>query len=236
MIRSVMERVIANGVLMEAYGLSCDAKPTEGLLTGSKFTEVDTGIEYLFDEDSGAWTAINSGNGKTGIAAAAVTLGTSLTYTGSEQTQTVSTVKLGSTSLTENTDYEVTDNKATDAGDYTLKIIGKGDYAGGVAKLFTIAKADGSVTPEDDSLSLTVGTDGETEITVVGDGELTAASDDTSVATVSIDTDNDTITLIVVPVSEGTATVTVTLSDDANYNGDSADIAVTVVAADDSVS
>lgn len=228
MIRSVMERVIAGGVLMEAYGLSSDAKPADGFVTGSKFVEVDTGIEYLFDEDSGTWTAINAGNGKTGIAAATVTLGTALIYTGSEQTQAVSTVKLGSTSLTANTDYEVTDNKATDAGDYTLKIIGKGDYAGGVAKAFTVAKADGSVTPEDDSFSLTVGTDGETEITVVGDGELTAESDDAGVVTVEIGTVDGTTTLTAVPVAEGTATITVTLTDGNNYNGATAEIAVTV--------
>ena len=232
MIRSISERIVADGMLMEAYGLSSDTKPTDGLVTGSKFIEVDTGIEYLFDEDSGTWTAMNAGNGKTSIAAAVVTLGTELTYTGSEQTQAVSTVKVGSDTLTANTDYEVTDNKATDAGDYKLKVIGKGDYAGGVAKAFTVAKADGSLTPDADSLSLTVGEDGEDVIIVVGDGVLSVESDDPSVATAVIETVEDVTTVTVTPIAEGSATVTVTMADSANYNGDTAEIAVTVAEAE----
>ena len=232
MIRSVSERFIADGILMEAYGLSSDTKPTVYLVTGSKFTEVDTGIEYLFDEISGVWTAINTGNGKTSIAAAVVTLGTTLTYTGSEQTQTVSTVKVGGETLTANTDYEVMDNKATDAGDYTLKVVGKGDYAGGTVKAFIVAKADGNLTPEANSLSLTVGEDGEDVITVVGDGALSVESDDTDVATAVIETVDDVTTVTVTPVAEGSATITVTMADSANYNGDTAEIAVTVAEAE----
>ena len=38
-------------------GTSEDAKPTAGLITGSKFLEVDTGTEYAFDEASSEWTA-----------------------------------------------------------------------------------------------------------------------------------------------------------------------------------
>ena len=33
------------------YGKSGDTKPTEGLLTGSSFYEIDTGKMYFFDED-----------------------------------------------------------------------------------------------------------------------------------------------------------------------------------------
>lgn len=33
------------------YGKSGDTKPTEGLLTGSSFYEIDTGKMYMFDED-----------------------------------------------------------------------------------------------------------------------------------------------------------------------------------------
>ena len=33
------------------YGKSTDTKPTEGLLTGSTFYEIDTGKTYMFDED-----------------------------------------------------------------------------------------------------------------------------------------------------------------------------------------
>lgn len=36
-------------------GLSTDTKPTEGLVTGSTFVEVDTGKVYLFDEVTSTW-------------------------------------------------------------------------------------------------------------------------------------------------------------------------------------
>ena len=35
----------------EFAGKSGDTKPTEGLLTGSSFYEIDTGKVYMFDED-----------------------------------------------------------------------------------------------------------------------------------------------------------------------------------------
>ena len=40
-------------------GLSRDTKPTAGLVSGSEFLEVDTGLEYVLDADSDtkAWTA-----------------------------------------------------------------------------------------------------------------------------------------------------------------------------------
>ena len=228
MIRNIIERSVANLMYIEAYGLSTDDKPVDGIITGSKFTEVDTGIESIFDEVSGTWSAVNGGNGKTSIANAVVTLGTALTYTGNEQTQTVSSVKIGDTTLVADTDYKVHDNKATDAGDYTLRIVGKGSYAGGVAKDFSVAKADGSLTPTDDSMELVVGTDGDNAITVVGDGELSVAVDDTAIATAIVTTENNVTTLTVTPVAAGSASVTITMADSANYNGTTATVAVTV--------
>ena len=101
MIRTLERRAFtADKLLCKFAGNSSDSKPTEGIVTGSSFLEVDTGIEYLFDEDVSGWVAQGSGNGKTSIAGATVTLGSALTYNGSEQTQTVSTVKIGTTTLT----------------------------------------------------------------------------------------------------------------------------------------
>ena len=40
---------------IEAAGLSTDTKPSSGIITGSKFNEVNTGKEYRFDEVSGEW-------------------------------------------------------------------------------------------------------------------------------------------------------------------------------------
>ncbi len=56
MIRFMVHRVMDLGKnYVEAYGLSTDAKPTSGLVTGSFFMEVDTGRVFLFDEDNQIW-------------------------------------------------------------------------------------------------------------------------------------------------------------------------------------
>ena len=231
MVRVLVYRAFAQGKMYVEYaGLSSDTKPTAGIVTGSKFKEVDTGIEYAFDEMSVTWIPQNSGNGKTSIAGATVTLGTALKYTGSEQTQTVSNVVLGPTTLTASTDYDVVGNKGTEMGDYTLYGVGKGSYTGVVGKAWSIAKGDGSVSASPDSLSLTAGGDaGTSTITVTGDGEISAASSAEAVATVSLEGTTVTVT----PVAEGSATVTVTLAGTEHYSGDSATISVTVEAADD---
>ena len=41
--------------LIEAYGLSTDTKPTDNIMTGSVFIEIDTSNAYFFDEDSNEW-------------------------------------------------------------------------------------------------------------------------------------------------------------------------------------
>lgn len=46
---------------IEAAGLSTDTKPTVDLITGSRFTEVDTGDVYAFDETGGTWNRIVAG-------------------------------------------------------------------------------------------------------------------------------------------------------------------------------
>ena len=56
MIRRLVDQAFSSGkYYISAVGLSTDVKPTEGIITGSKFVEVDTGIGYLFDETSGQW-------------------------------------------------------------------------------------------------------------------------------------------------------------------------------------
>ena len=231
MIRTLERRAFTGDKLYCRYaGNSSDSKPLVGIVTGSSFLEVDTGVEFLFDEDVSGWVAQGSGNGKTSIASATVTLGSALTYNGSEQTQTVSTVKIGTTTLTASTDYEITRNKGTGAGTYTMRIIGKGTYVGHVDKEFTIAKANGSVTASPDTLSLTEeGEAGTSTISVTGDGTVTVASSDTDVATVGI----SGTTVTVAPGEAGSATVTVTLAASDNYNGSSDTISVTVSAAEE---
>ncbi len=78
------------------------------------------------------------------ITGATVTLGEPLTYSGSEQTQNVSAVKLGDTTLG-TADYTLSDNTATNAGSYNLTVTGTGNYTDSVQQAFTVAKK--SITP-----------------------------------------------------------------------------------------
>lgn len=62
MVRVLNERIIeGNKKFIEAAGLSTDSKPTANLVTGSKFTEADTGDVYLFDEVGGTWAKVAAG-------------------------------------------------------------------------------------------------------------------------------------------------------------------------------
>lgn len=63
MVRSIVDRTFVPGKkYIEAYGKSTDDKPLSGIVTGSKFTEVDTGDVYLFDESGdGTWTKVAAG-------------------------------------------------------------------------------------------------------------------------------------------------------------------------------
>ncbi len=209
-------------------GKSTETKPAEHLATGSMFIEIDTGDVYLFDEDAQAWLTSEG----TSLNGATVTLGSSLTYTGAEQTQAVTSVVVGNDTLIEGTDYEVTRNKATNAGTYTLYIVGKGTYGGVTSKTFTIAKAQGSVAVDPASLSLTYGGAAkDSELTVVGDGAVTVTASTAGKVTTVLEDDVLTVT----PVAPGSVTLTVTLAAGANYLGATATISVTVAKATGSV-
>lgn len=230
----MVRQLIANYILhndkvyYEFSGESCDDKPMIGdIVTGSLFFEVDTGIVYAFDEAVEMWLPIKA-DAKS-IAGATVTLGSSVSYDGTEKTQAVSSVVVGTTTLTANTDYVVKNNKATLPGTYSLSIVGIGEYTGVVKKEFTVGKGSGSITADPDTLSLTEeGEVGESELTIVGDGEVSVASSAEAVATAELDDDGN---VVVTPVAEGSATVTVTLGNGDLYNGTTKTISVTVSAA-----
>ena len=63
MIRALVKKPFTDGLnYVELAGLSGEDKPTGGMVTGSKFTEVDTGDVYLYDEAStGTWTKVAAG-------------------------------------------------------------------------------------------------------------------------------------------------------------------------------
>ena len=65
-----------------------------------------------------------------------INLGDSLIYNGKEQTQTVKSVACNSLSAT----YTVSNNKGTNAGNYTLTVTGTGNFTGTATKDFTISK------------------------------------------------------------------------------------------------
>jgi len=211
-------------ILYDFYGLSFEDKPVlPNMAMGCSFTCVDTMDVSFFDNITNTWHPVNSN--ATSISGATVTLGSAVSYDGTEKTQAVSSVVVGSTTLTADTDYVVKNNKATLPGEYTLYIIGIGNYKGVVTKTFTVGKGTGSVTADPDSLSLTVdGENGESELTVVGDGALTIESSAEAVATAEI-VDGD---VIVTPVAEGSATITITLANSDLYNGTTETISVTV--------
>ena len=213
-------------VLYDFYGLSCEDKPIlDNMAMGCSFTCVDTMDVAFFDNITNTWHPVKSD--ATAITGATVTLGSTPAYDGTEKTQAVSSVVVGSTTLTANTDYVVKNNKATLPGTYTLYIIGIGNYKGVIEKEFTVSKGSGSVTADPDSLSLTEGGEnGESELTVVGDGALTIASSAEAVAKAEI-VDGD---VIVTPVAEGSATITITLANGDLYNGTTETISVTVAA------
>lgn len=62
MVRIITEHIIDDDKkYIEAAGLSTDTKPTEDLITGSVFIEVDTGLAFFFDEESGDWYELGGG-------------------------------------------------------------------------------------------------------------------------------------------------------------------------------
>ena len=149
-----------------------------------------------------------SGSGKD-IANATVTLGASLTYNGSAQEQTITSVTLDGTTLNEGTDYKVAGNIATDAGNYVLAVMGIGDYTGTLWVDWSIAKAQGSISaPSSVDIIGAVGT--QKQVTVVignGYGDIFATSSAPSVAKAVILGNVITLTL----VSEGNATITINM-------------------------
>ena len=141
------------------------------------------------------------------IGGAVVTLGASLTYNGSAQTQTVASVKLGSVTLRAGTDYDISGNVATNAGNYTLIVSGKGDYSGFVFVDWSIAKAQGSISaPASVDIIGAVGTQKQVAIAIQsGYGDIAAISSNPEVVTADVTGSNVTLTL----VGSGSATVTV---------------------------
>ncbi len=74
------------------------------------------------------------------LSAAQITLGNTLTYNGKIQTQRIKSIMLNGRTLTENIDYILSGNTATNMGYYTLTVTGIGNYTGTATKAFRVAK------------------------------------------------------------------------------------------------
>ena len=86
------------------------------------------------------------------VAGAVVTLSpTSFRYDGQAHSPTVTSVKLGDTTLTADTDYTVEIPTETAAGTYTVTVTGKGNYTGTAAATFTINPVETGGEFEDES-------------------------------------------------------------------------------------
>lgn len=166
----------------------------------------------------------------TDISSATVSLSGALTYNGSARTKTVNSVVVDGKTLTEGTDYIVSGNSATNAGTYTLLITGIGKYKGSLARVWEIAKANGSASVSSTTLNMT-GAAGMTRTVTVtrsGDGVISVVSNNTSVAQVSVS--GNTVT--VKAMTAGSATITVNVGTGTNYKATSCTFSITALVAD----
>ncbi len=160
----------ANSVTLEKteYTYTGNAITPAVLVNGNKADANDYTAEYSNNTNVGTATVTVIGkNSYTGsktltfkihpanISSATVTLGNSLIYNGTTQTQTVKSVKVNGVTLTEGVDYTVSGNTGINAGTYTLTITGKDNAVGEITKEWKIARLPVTVTAE--NLSKTYG-------------------------------------------------------------------------------
>ncbi len=143
---------------------------------------------------------------------------TAISYNGSACEPKV-TVKDGTTTLTQGTDYTVAYSNNVNAGTATVTVTGIGDYTGTTEVSFTIRKITQTLTTEISSDTLAVG---ETaQITATAEGAVRYTSSDTSIATVNS-------AGLVTAVAAGTVTITVKASPTDNYYSATNTIEITV--------
>ena len=146
------------------------------------------------------------------------------TYNGASHTQSP-IVKMGSTTLKENSDYNVSFANNINAGRATITIAGKGRYTGSKNISFMIKKAAQSITAS--NLSLTFPNSGK--ITASGNkGSLSYKSSNTAIATVDS-------TGKVTAKGAGKATITIIAAATNNYNAATKTITVNVAKAAQSI-
>ena len=228
-------KVVSGGALVAQTSRTVTANgPVDTTTNDEVVVDVQPVLEPLSVTDNGDYTPGAGVDGfsrvlvnvpsKTSLAGATLTPGPNKTYTGQEQTQT-GTVVSNSVTLVEGQDYTLSGDRGTNAGDYTLVATGINNFLGSKSALWSIAKAQGSISVSPNTLAIDgAGSTDTATITKVGDGTVSASSSDAGVATASVSGDTVTVTA----VGAGTATITVTMADGDNYMGASATIAVEV--------
>ena len=160
---------ITNAVSGDDVSVVYDSNSTTSATNVGNYTATVSG---LTGNDANNYTTEGGANlsqswsiGNVSIAGAEVLLSqSSFTYNGQPQIPTV-IVTLNGKTLTEGTDYTVTNNTGKNAGTYTLTVRGIGNYTGTTSKTYTIAKAPltiGSVDVQSKTY------DGTTAATVTG--------------------------------------------------------------------
>ena len=150
-----------------------------------------------------------AGSGKD-IANAEVTLDfTEVTYNGSEHQPAVQSVMYEGSELVALQDYVVYNAAYTDAGNYNVVVSGIGDYSGAKEVPWTIEQAQGSISVEPSSVSISgaLGSTTTAKLTITGDGEVTFDESDY----VSLSREGTTLT--VTSVADGSGTVDIVLED-----------------------
>ena len=169
------------------FALDVDTHGSDGAVT---FESSDTDVITV--DDAGVVTIVNAGSAvisvklakgsnyvaaqttveidvaRKDIADAEIELGEGLTYNGSQQTQTVTSVTADGLDVT----YTVSGEKRTDAGTYTLTVTGTGNFTGTADKEFTIARKDiaGAEIKLGESLTYNGGEQSQTISSVTSDG------------------------------------------------------------------
>lgn len=139
----------------------------------------------------------------------------SMTYTGNELTPVPEKVYYGNTELT-SADYTLQYANNVHVGTGSVIAVGKGTYNGRAAvQSFTINQATGSVSYSQHTVSpyFVKGQYVNNPVTIVGNGTMTYASSDTTVAKVNAMGE-------VVQNGVGTTTITASMADDKDYTGD----------------
>ena len=230
-----------SGVTVSASGLVYNGKAqTPAVTVKSGSTTLVEGTDYTkaYSNNTNAGTAsvtvTGKGNyqgavtknytiAKAALANSSATVSASgLVYNGKAQTPAV-TVKSGSATLVEGTDYTKAYSNNTNAGTASVAVTGKGNYQGTVTKTFTIAKAAQSITAKAAAATVSVGK--TTAVTVTGaKGGVTYRSSNATLAAV-------TAAGKVTAKKVGSVNITVNAAATANYNAASKTVAIKVVPA-----